>query len=59
MIFTGLIAQIKDRLAKRAEYHRLISDINSLSNSDLCDMRADRGEMLHHAYLEVYGDRAP
>ncbi|WP_174247445.1 hypothetical protein [Methylocapsa sp. S129] len=58
MIFAGIIAQFKDRLAKRAEFLRLIDDINSLSNSDLIDMRADRAEMIHHAYQEIYG-RAP
>ena len=59
MIFTGIVVQFKDRMARRAEYRRLIADINALSLSDLVDMRADRSEMLHHAYREVYGDRAP
>src|ERR1700744_2208876 len=29
MMFSGLIAQIKDRRAKRAEFNRIVSEINS------------------------------
>jgi hypothetical protein len=58
MTLAGVIAQIKDRRAKRAQFLRLVGEINSLSHSDLVDMRGDRGEMLRHAYLEVYGERA-
>jgi hypothetical protein len=57
MIFSNLFAQLKTRLSKRAEFHRLIEDINSLSTNDLIDMRANRAEMVHQAYLQVYGDR--
>ena len=57
MTLTGVIAHIKDRRAKRAHFLRLAGEINSLSHSDLVDMRGDRGEMLRHAYLQVYGDR--
>ena len=56
MMFSGLIAQIKDRLAKRAEFNRIVSEINSFSNEDLTDMRASRAEMIHQAYRQVYGD---
>jgi hypothetical protein len=58
MTLTGIFAQIKDRRAKRAQFLRMVDEINSLSHSDLVDIRADRTEMLRHAYLEVYGDRA-
>jgi len=58
MIFAGFVAQIKDRLAKRAEFRRLVDDINSLTSGDLTDMRANRTEMIHRAYLHVYGDDA-
>jgi hypothetical protein len=54
-MFSGLIAQIKGRLAKRAEFNRLVSQINSFSNDDLADMRASRAEMIHQAYRQVYG----
>jgi hypothetical protein len=56
LMFSGLIAQIKDRLAKRAEFNRIVSEINSFSNEDLTDMRASRAEMIHQAYRQVYGD---
>lgn len=51
MIFVGLIAHIKDRLAKHAEFQRLIREIDSLSDRDLRDLRADRMEMVRHARL--------
>jgi hypothetical protein len=59
MIFASVIAQIKGRLARQAEFRRVIGEINALSNADLVDIRADRAEMIHHAYLEIYGNRAP
>ncbi len=58
MFFTGIIAQIRDRLAKRAEFRRAIADINMISGEDLIDMRANRAEMIHQAYLKIYGDSA-
>ncbi len=56
MTMSGIIAQIRDRLAKRAEFRRLVADINSLSVEELVDMRANRAEMIHRAYLKIYGD---
>jgi len=58
MNFATVIAQIKGRLARQAEFRRVIGEINALSNADLIDMRADRAEMIHHAYREFYGERA-
>lgn len=55
MIFVSLIAHLKDRLAKRAEFRRLVAEINSLSNSDLVDLRADRTDMIRYAHQQVYG----
>ncbi|MDQ0392527.1 hypothetical protein [Labrys monachus] len=55
MIFASIIAHLKDRLAKRARFRRMIDEINSLSNADLTDLRADRTDMLRSAYQEVYG----
>ncbi len=55
MIFASIIAHFKDRLAKRAEFRRLVAEINSLSNSDLTDLRADRTDMVRYAYTQVYG----
>ena len=31
------------------------NEIASLSARDLADLRADRGEMLRHAYKQIYG----
>jgi len=55
MIFSNLVKHAKSRLDKRRRYGRLVTEIESLTNRDLVDMGADRGEMLRHAYLDVYG----
>jgi hypothetical protein len=55
MIFSNLVASTQSRLAKRRHYNRLVAEIESLSPRDLSDLRADRGEMLFHAYKNVYG----
>ena len=55
MIFAGIIAHIRARLAKRREYRRLAAEIHSLSESDLADLRADRGDMLRHVHRQIYG----
>jgi hypothetical protein len=51
----NLIAYAQARIEKRREYNRLADEIASLSPRDLADLRADRGEMLRHAYRKVYG----
>jgi hypothetical protein len=56
MIFASLIARLQDRLAKRARYLRLVSEIQSLTSRDLADVRGDRTDMLAQAYREVYGE---
>jgi hypothetical protein len=58
MIFSTLVAQFKDRLSKRAELHRLVSEINSLSSDDLADIRGNRAEMIYQAHRQIYGDRS-
>ena len=55
MIFSSLVASTQNRLAKRRHYNRLVAEIESLSPRDLSDLRADRSEMLFHAYKNVYG----
>ena len=54
MIFAGLIAHIRARLAKRAKYRRLVAEIRSLSENDLADLRADRGDLLREVHREIY-----
>ncbi|MEO9336237.1 hypothetical protein ABFT80_02205 [Mesorhizobium sp. SB112] len=55
MIFSGLVARTQDRLSKRLRYRRLVAEIEGMSTRDLSDIRADRSEMLHQAYQDVYG----
>jgi hypothetical protein len=56
MVSSGVISQIKERLARRAEFRRALGQINALSDTDIADMRANRTEMIHRAYLNIYGD---
>ena len=51
----NLITYAQDRIAKRRQYNRLADEIAGLSQRDLAELRADRGEMLRHAYRQVYG----
>jgi hypothetical protein len=51
----NLISYAQDRIEKRRNFNRLANEIASLSQRDLADLRADRGEMLRHAYKKVYG----
>jgi hypothetical protein len=55
MIFVSLVAHLKDRLAKRAEFRRLVAEIQSLSDRDIADLRADRSDMVRYARHQVYG----
>lgn len=55
MIFSNIVSRTRDRLAKRSRYNRLIAEIESMSARDLADINGNRGEMLQHAYMEVYG----
>jgi hypothetical protein len=54
-MINNLFAYAQDRIAKRRRYNRLASEIASLSARDLADLRADRSEMLRHAYRNIYG----
>jgi hypothetical protein len=51
----NLIAYAQSRIEKRREYNRLANEIASLSQRDLADLRADRSDMLVHAYRKIYG----
>lgn len=55
MIFAGIIAELRSRLAKRREYRRLADEILSLSNNDIAELGGDRGEMLFQVHRQVYG----
>ena len=58
MIFASLISYFKNRMAKQAEFLRLMAEIDNLSDRDLRDLRADRLEMIRHAREQVYGIKA-
>ena len=51
----NLIAYAQTRIEKRRQFNRLASEIASLSQRDLADLRADRNEMLRHARKSIYG----
>lgn len=55
MVFSNLIARTQGRLAKRARYRRLVSEIEGLSDQRPRGPPADRGEMLCQACRSVYG----
>jgi len=55
MIFSNLVKHARTRMEKRARYSRLVAEIQGLTPRDLADIGADRGEMLRHAYRDVYG----
>ena len=54
-MFSNLVKHARSRIDKRLRYGRLVAEIESLTHRDLVDMGADRGEMLRHAYLDIYG----
>ena len=54
MILTSLIATLRIRLAKRAQYLKLVKEIESMTYRDLCDIRADRNDLLIAAWNQVY-----
>ncbi len=55
MIIASFVAHIQDRLAKRSLFNRLVREIESLTERDLADLRADRADLLHGVYRQVYG----
>ena len=55
MLFSNLVRHAKSRIDKRIRYNRLVAEIQSLTHRDLVDIGGDRGEMLRHAYRDVYG----
>ncbi len=54
-MISGLIHHARNRLARRMKYNQLVDEIQALSQRDLADMGADRGEMLRQAYHDIYG----
>lgn len=54
-MFSTLINNTRDRMAKRRRYNRMVDEILGMSHRDLADINGNRTDMLQHAYKEVYG----
>ncbi len=54
-MFANLVSQAQSRFEKRRRYNRLVGEIMSLSDRDIADLHADRGDMLRYARKEIYG----
>lgn len=46
---------LKNRIAKRNRYYRMVDEINGLTDRDLADFNGNRSDMLRAAYQDVYG----
>lgn len=46
---------IRNSIARRARYRRMINEIRGLTDRDLADFNGNRDEMLRSAYEAVYG----
>ena len=54
-MFSNLVSQAQSRFVKRRRYNRLVGEIMSMSDREISDLRADRGQMLHDARKAIYG----
>lgn len=52
----SFINGIRERLAQRRHYNRLIAEIETLNARDLQELRADPIEMRRQAWISVYGE---
>ena len=50
-----LIDKARTALEKRKRYHRLVAEINSLSDRDLADFNGNRDDILRHIWVDIYG----
>ena len=54
-MFDTFVTKARSNLDKRRRYNRAVTEIMSLSDRDIADMRADRSQMLHDVKREIYG----
>ena len=54
-MFNNLVSRAQNHLDKRRRYNRAVTEIMSLSDRDVYDMRADRSQMLHEVKREIFG----
>ena len=55
MNISELIGRARTSVDKRRRYHRLVNEIEAMTNRDIADFGGDRGQMLHDAYRTIYG----
>ena len=55
MLLAGFISAIRARWERHRLYRRLVLEIMDLTDQDIADMGGERGDMLRHTYLRVYG----
>ncbi len=53
-----LIASLRKHIEDRRRYNRAMAEIETLSQRDLADMRADPVEMARHVYADIFGKAA-
>ena len=54
----SLISTFRKQIDDRRRYNRALAEIESLTQRDLADLRADPIEMARHAYASIYGKAA-
>ena len=51
-----LVSTVQKQISNRRRYLQAVAEIDTLTNRDLADLRADPHEMRRLAWLQVYGD---
>lgn len=54
-MITALYNRAQTRLEQRRRYNRLANEILSLTEREISDMRADRGQMMRDLHRQIYG----
>lgn len=50
-----IVTRVRGHLDRQRRFRAAVAEINSLSNSDLADMRGNRQQMLYAAHREIFG----
>lgn len=50
-----LISNLRDRMAKAAQYRRTLNELEAMSEADMRDLNMSRADMPRIAYQAVYG----
>jgi hypothetical protein len=54
-MFKTIIATVQKQISDRRRYLRAIAEIDSMSQRDLSDIRADPAEMRQQIWNDIYG----